>query len=117
MSPTICYLRDIVDAMSAAEEFSADMTFEQFVQDRRTTFAVIQALAIIGEAAKQIPTAVRHRYPSLPWVRMAGMSDRLIHGYFGVDLRIVWETTTQLIPRLKPQVEETLRTEIRRVGG
>ena len=111
------YLRDMVDAMSAAEEFIAGMTFEQFVQDRRTTFAVIQALEVIGEAAKHIPTAVRHRYPLLPWVRMAGMRDRLIHGYFGVDLRIVWETATKLVPSLKPQVEETLRTEIRRAGG
>ena len=111
------YLRDMVEAMSAAEEFTAGMNFEQFVQDRRTTFAVIQALEVIGEAAKHIPTAVRHRYPSLPWVRMAGMRDRLIHGYFGVDLRIVWETATQLIPPLKLQVQEVLRAEVRRAGG
>ncbi len=77
------YLEDIVRAMQAAESFVRGMSFEDFLPDDRTASAVIRKLEIIGEATKQIPAAVRHRHPDVPWNAMAGMRDRLIHAYFG----------------------------------
>jgi uncharacterized protein with HEPN domain len=68
------------------------MSFEDFAADRKTTNAVIRSLEIIGEAAKKIPSEIRRQYPLIPWNEIAGMRDKLIHEYFGVDLEIVWET-------------------------
>jgi len=68
------------------------MNYEDFEADRKTINAVIRSLEIICEAAKKIPTEVRVRYPQIPWNEIAGMRDKLIHEYFGVDLEIVWET-------------------------
>lgn len=111
------YLEDILEAMEKAQQFIAGMGLDTFSKDAKTHFAVFRALEIIGEATKQIPPAVRRRHPSLPWKRMAGMRDRLIHGYFGVDLEIVWETATRLVPELKPQIVAVLEAERQRRGG
>lgn len=75
------YLTDIVNAIDAAHSFVAGMDLEQFRVDQRTVYATTHALEIVGEAAKRIPEAVRLRYPAVPWRLMAGMCDRLIHGY------------------------------------
>jgi uncharacterized protein with HEPN domain len=60
------------------------------LNDKKTIKAVIRSLEVLGEASKKIPDEVRNRYPRIPWKRMAGMRDKLIHEYFGVDLEIVW---------------------------
>jgi uncharacterized protein with HEPN domain len=71
----IDYLRDILEAAQNAEQFVAGMDVTAFEGDAKTSFAVIRALEIIGEAAKHIPSAVRQRYPAVPWRAMAGMRD------------------------------------------
>lgn len=108
------YLRDILEMMDKVKEFIGDMSFDEFALDAKTNFAVFRALEVVGEAAKQVPSSVRRRHPDVPWRRMAGMRDRPIHGYFGVDVEIVWETATKLIPELKPRVAEVLEEESRR---
>lgn len=104
-------LQDIFETMAKMRRFVEDMSFEQVVEDDKTSFAVVRALEIIGEATKHIPSSVRRKYPKVPWTRMAGMRDRLIHGYLGSDLEIVWETATRLIPELKPQIAHVLEVE------
>ena len=104
-------LQDIFETMDKVRRFVAGMSFEQFVEDDKTSFAVVRALEIIGEATKHIPSSVRRKYPKVPWTRMAGMRDRLIHGYFGIDLEIVWETATRFIPELKPHIAHVLEGE------
>ncbi len=105
------FLDDILGAMEAALEFTAGMDVEQFRRDRKTAFAVVRALEIVGEATKQIPESVRARYPNVPWRQMAGMRDRLIHGYATVDLDIVWQTVMQDITTARPRVREALQRE------
>jgi uncharacterized protein with HEPN domain len=77
-----------------------------FVRDRRTVNAVIRSLEVLGEAAKRIPDEVRQKYPAIPWKRMAGMRDKLIHEYSGVDLETVWDVITEELPLLKPALEK-----------
>ncbi len=95
------YLKDILDAIASIEEFTSGMDFEDFLKDRKTQFAVVRALEIIGEAAKAIPEDFKKEHPEVPWREMAGMRDKLIHAYFGVDLRVVWKTLKEDVPFLK----------------
>jgi uncharacterized protein with HEPN domain len=105
------FLDDIVVAIEAALEFIEGMDIEQFRSDRKTSFAVIRALEIVGEATKRIPESIRVRYPNVPWRQMASMRDRLIHGYATVDLDIVWQTVAEDIAAAYPLVRETLQRE------
>ncbi len=94
--------------MEAAENFVSDCTFEDFIEDIKTQYAVIRALEIIGEAAKNIPDDVRQKYPAVPWKDLAGIRDKLIHAYFGVDLEVVWLSVKEGIPEVKPVIESLL---------
>jgi len=94
--------------MEAAEEFVNGWTFEEFAADRKTQFAVIRALEIIGEAAKNIPFEVREKYPSVPWKDLTSIGDKLVHAYFGVNLKVVWLSVKESIFESKPDVKHIL---------
>jgi uncharacterized protein with HEPN domain len=108
------YLRDILNAIDLAESFIASMTFNEFQNDPKTSFAVIRALEIIGEATKNIPDEIREQYPAIPWKGFAGMRDKLIHSYFGVNLEVVWDTLQQDLPQLRPVIYAILHENIPR---
>jgi len=103
------YIEDIIEAMNDAISFVEGMEYDDFLNDRKTIYAVIRAIEIIGEAVKKIPELVKNRYPKIPWRDMAGMRDKLIHEYFGVNLRAVWDTVKQDIPNLKPSFDKILK--------
>jgi uncharacterized protein with HEPN domain len=103
------YVEDIIRAMDDALAFIEGMNYKDFLNDRKTVYAVIRALKIIGEATKNIPSAVKDRYREIPWKDMAGMRDKMIHGYFGVDLKRVWSTVREDISNLKPCFENILK--------
>ena len=105
----IDYLEDIVKAMDDALSFVKNMDYDIFVKDTKTTYAVIRALEIIGEATKKVPSSVKTDYDQIPWKKMAGMRDKVIHEYFGVDLKRVWNTVNNDLPALKPQFEKILK--------
>lgn len=94
--------------MEKVETFIVGLTYEQFGTDFKSSFAVVRAKEIIGEATKRLPTPFRDQYPGIPWKDMAGMRDVVIHGYDNVNLRIVWDVITRDIPEIKPQIEQIL---------
>jgi uncharacterized protein with HEPN domain len=103
------YLEDITTALSDAMIFTKGMDYDEFVNDKKTVYAVIRALEIIGEAVKQLPESVKKKYADVPWKEMAGMRDKLIHSYFGVKLEVVWDTLQNELPPLKPQLDKILK--------
>jgi len=102
------FTEDILDAMEKAEAMLSDVDFEEFEEDYQLNFAVVRALEIIGEATKRLPEYVREQYSEIPWKDMAGMRDRIIHGYDAVNLRIVWDTVKKRIPGIKPKIQQLL---------
>ena len=102
------FIEDIIDAMTKATKFVEGVSYEEFTKDDKTIFAVIRAIEIIGEAVKNIPDDTKKGYPEIPWKRMAGMRDKVIHGYFGVDIKVVWDTIKEEIPEVKPLFEKML---------
>lgn len=102
------YVQDILDAINDARDFTKAMKFEDFIEDKKTINAVVRSLEVIGEATKKIPNDMRAEYPDIPWKRMAGMRDKLIHDYFGVDLEIVWEVINNELPPIEPLIRRVL---------
>ena len=103
------YIEDIIDAMDKAEIALNGVDFERFSEDFIINFAVARALEIVGEATKRVPQEVCIAYPAIPWRNMAGMRDRIIHGYDNVNLRILWDVVKQEIPEIKPHLQQILQ--------
>lgn len=104
------YINDILAEIARIAEFTKEMTFDAFSMDTKSVYAVIRSFEVIGEAVKNITDDVREKHPEIPWKRMAGMRDKLIHEYFGVSTKILWETIKNRIPELKEKLE-SLREE------
>jgi len=98
------YLVDIPDANLLVQDFISGMNYDDFASAAKTVFAVIRALEIVGEASKRIPSEMREAYSGIPWRSMAGMRDKLIHDYFGVNLEVIWKTATNELPSIEPEL-------------
>lgn len=98
------YLRHVFDAINIIEEYLQDMDEEKFKATRLIQDGVIRQVEIMGEAIRHISKDLRYTYSEIPWQDIAGMRDKLIHDYFGVDLEKVWLTTQEDLPVLKKQV-------------
>jgi uncharacterized protein with HEPN domain len=102
------YLRHILDEARYLNSVVQGVTLERFLQDETLKRAFVRSLEVIGEAVKQIPDNVREPHPQIEWRSIAGMRDRLIHGYFGIDYEIVWDAAANKIPALAVAVQAML---------
>jgi uncharacterized protein with HEPN domain len=110
MNKDKAYLIDISESMRVVVSHMGDATFESFIADVQKTDAVNRRLEIIGEATKRLTPALRDGHADIPWQKMAGMRDRLIHGYDKLDLDKVYDAVTQVIPPLIPKIETIIQT-------
>lgn len=105
------YLYHILDSISKIEDFMKNINEKEFKTNELVQSAVIRQIEIVGEATKQISDNTRKKYTNIPWKDIAGMRDKLIHGYFGVDIDAVWNTIQRDIPKLKNYIEKVLENE------
>ncbi len=101
-------LEDILGECRFLADATAQTVLDEFLADETKKRAFARSIEIIGEAVKGLPENIVNRYPSIPWRRMAGMRDRLIHGYFAVDYTLVWDVATKRIPELRSGVESMI---------
>ncbi|HSW88543.1 MAG TPA: DUF86 domain-containing protein [Candidatus Saccharimonadales bacterium] len=105
---SVIFLTHILQSINAIERYLQDVTEKQFENSEEKQDLAVRRLEIIGEATKNIPMEFREQHPEIPWKRMAGMRDVVIHQYYNVDYSIIWDTVTNLLPSLKKQIEDLL---------
>lgn len=98
------YLQHILDEMTYLESLRSALTYEDLTNDKTTEHAVTRALEIIGEATKNIPDTIKKENPKIPWKFMAGLRDKVIHGYFAINYEIVWDVVQHKLPELEPEI-------------
>ncbi len=103
------YLQHVLDAINTIEEYLHGINEEQFKATRLLQDGAIRQIEIIGEAVRHTSKDIRKTYPEIPWQDIAGMRDKLIHDYFGVDIEKVWYTVQEDLPTLKEHVIEILK--------
>ena len=104
-------IRDILDSIAAVQEYAADMDYETFSKDRKTVDAVVRNMTIIGEAANNVPADVTDEHPEIPWKVMRDFRNVVVHVYFGVNTKIVWDTVQNNLPPLAPVLQKLLDEE------
>lgn len=108
----IPYLQHILDeCLYIRSVITDDMVIDQFLVDETLKRAVTRSLSIIGEATKKIPGDVKYAWQSISWRQMAGMRDRLVHDYMGVNYLIVWDVAKNIIPELTTQIQSVIENE------
>ena len=100
------YLADILQSIGKIERYTANMDYEELVDDERTFDAVVHNLQIIGEAVKNIPSEIRDHYPQVKWRKIAGLRDIIAHAYFTIDDQIVWDVVKNKLEDLRHNIEQ-----------
>jgi len=106
------YLRDILDSIEKIEKYVRGLNFEKFSENLMIIDAVVRNLEIIGEATKNLSKEIKILHPEIPWKEMKGMRNKVIHEYFGVNLKIIWKTIKERLPELKIKIKEILKSVV-----
>jgi len=96
----------ILTTLEKIAQYTQGFSFEQFRAGSKTVDAVVRNLEVIGEAARQVPKDFAAEYPEIPWAKMVGLRNKILHEYFGVDVEILWQTIREDFPPLKTQVKK-----------
>jgi uncharacterized protein with HEPN domain len=110
------FLQHILESIEKIEEYTKNISKQEFLNSSQIQDAVIRRIEIIGEAVKNLPEEIKRKHPQIPWKRIAGMRDILIHGYFGVDLELTWKVTKEEIANLKKKILQ-IKEELEEVFG
>ena len=102
------YLRHILDAVSDIKRFMEGLTKEEFFENKEKQYAVLRALEIIGEATKNLSKEMKAKHSEIQWKDIAGMRDKLIHAYFGVNYHLIWSIVMDELPGLERQIQTIL---------
>ncbi|MEC3879123.1 HepT-like ribonuclease domain-containing protein [Parapedobacter sp. 10938] len=102
------YLHHILDCISRIHAYTKDVDEQAFLKDFLIQDAVIRNFEVIGEAVKKVDSVIRKKYPEIPWKNIAGMRDKLIHDYMGVDVRAVWGVVEDILPEFGQQVKHII---------
>lgn len=105
------YLRHILDETKYLMGRSHGLSKDEFIRDETLKRAFVRSIEIIGEAAKKVPDDFKQKYAHIEWRAIAGMRDKLIHDYFGIDYDIVWDVVINKLPGLRREVEQIIRSE------
>lgn len=105
------FLLDIKESIQRIQDYIGEMNYDEFLRDIKTQDAVVRNLETLGEAAKNLPAEFKKKYKDIDWKKIAGMRDKIIHYYFGVNWDIVWAVVQDKIPELKEKIEIILRIE------
>jgi uncharacterized protein with HEPN domain len=100
------FVEDILESMDKIENYIRDLYYDDFIENHMVIDAVLRNLEIIGEAANNIPHDLRNKFLNIPWKKMIGLRNIVAHGYFGIDLTIVWEIVTKNLPETKQDIIE-----------
>lgn len=103
------FINDIWGSINKIEEFVLGIDYKDFLKDDKTISAVVRKLEIIGEVTKNIPASIKQKYTNVNWRGMAGMRDKLIHDYSGVDTEILWKVIKKDSIEIKPKIESILK--------
>lgn len=105
MDKDLVYKKHIKDSIEYIEKFLKNKVFEDFVNDRMMQNAVVRELEIVGEAVKRLSSYFKEHNSQIEWIKIGGMRDRLVHDYFKIDYKIVWNTVHDDLPKLKAALE------------
>ena len=105
----IVFLEHILNSIQRISLFTKGISKNTFLKKEMVQSAVIRELEIIGEAVKNIPPDVTAKYPEIPWKKIAGMRDKLIHNYFGVDFELTYDIIEKDVPALKEQIVKIIK--------
>ena len=103
------YLADITEAIGRIISYTKDLTYEEFVNRTMVQDAVLRNLQVIGEATEKVSPSLCNANSDIPWREMAGTRDKIVHEYFGINYRIVWEVAHRDLPQILPQLEVILQ--------
>ena len=102
---SLLYLQDILDSISKIFAYTNSRSYEKLVNDEMALDAIVRNLEIIGEAAKNVPSEVKEKYPNVPWREIGGTRNKILHEYFGINLEIIWKTIQEDLPILEREIK------------